>query len=442
MHGRGIAFRAFIPDIVTRYNTQCAEKNAHTVQGVLVIQVLSAFYIFDEDCMTSEERSAARYKRRKAAREAKQNNRRSLFDSFDRIADIDNLWAAFKKCTQGVAWKESVQQYEAHAMRNIIDARRKLLAGESVQNGFVEFDLHERGKVRHIKSIHISERVVQKALCDNVLVPLVSPTLIYDNGASVKGKGVHFALRRIIAHLSKFYKHNGSNQSYCLRVDFTKYFDSIDHAVLFEMQDRLIKDERVKSLLRSFISVFGDGKSLGLGSQISQICAIFFPNILDHWIKEKLRIKYYGRYMDDLYLIHESKEYLKHCLNQIEAACDFLKITINEKKTHIAKLSDGFEFLKGKYSVLPSGKILHRPCKDSTKRMRRKLYKFRKLIDEGKMDYLDLRTAYQSWRGNYRRRFHAYHRLRNMDKLYNELFITCHGDKREDVKKSGVAGKK
>lgn len=374
--------------------------------------------------MTSTERHEARYQRRKAERAAKRQSKLSQFDSFSRVTDIDNLYASFLSSKSGVDWKESVQRYEANALRNIVETRRRLLSGESVQQGFMEFMLHERGKVRHIKSVHISERIVQKCLCNQVLVPILSNGLIYDNGASVKGKGVHFAIRRLITHLSKYYRRNGcSNEGYCLSVDFSKFFDSIDHELLFKMLDGEIQDRRVLDLTKNFISVFGDGKSLGLGSQVSQIAAIYFPSRLDHFVKDFKGEKYYGRYMDDLYIIHRDKAHLLQLLDEIEAVCASLKITLNRKKTRIVKLSAGLEFLKGKYILLPSGKILRRPCKDSTKRMRRKLKKFRALMDNGRMDCHDLRTAYQSWRGNYKRRFNAYHRIRFMDKLYNELFI-------------------
>jgi hypothetical protein len=209
-------------------------------------------------------------------------------------------------------------------------------------------------------------------------------------------------------------------------IDFARFFDNIDHETLFTLLRKYIKDERTLALTESFIRVFGEGKSLGLGSQVSQISAIFYPDLLDHYIKEKLRIKYYGRYMDDLYLFHESKDYLENCLKQIEKVCDGLKITVNRKKTKIIKLSHGAEFLKGKYTLLPSGKILRRPCKDTTARMKRKLRKFKTLISEKKMAFEDLRTAYQSWRGNYRGRFNAYHRLQYVDKLYNNLFLKNH----------------
>jgi hypothetical protein len=379
--------------------------------------------------MQCETRRGARHKKRAAQRERNKINVLSKYDNFDNVTDADNLYSAFKKSMRNVAWKESVQRYEASAIRNVIDTRNKLISGESIQSGFVEFTLHERGKVRHIKSIHISERIVQKTLCDEVLTPILSRPLIYDNGASIKGKGTHFALRRLIHHLVRFYRGNGnSNAGYALMVDFTKYFDNIRHDTLLELQNKYIKDKRIQDLTRCFVQVFGNGISLGLGSQVSQISAIFYPNKLDHYIKEILRIKYYGRYMDDLYLIHADKSYLEYCLTEIKRVCTTLGIIVNNKKTRIVKLSDGVLFLKGKYKLLPSGKILRLPCKESAKRMRRKLKKFKKLIDAGKMKYTDLRAAYQSWRGNYQKRFNSRYGILHMDALYNDLFIKNHGN--------------
>lgn len=377
--------------------------------------------------MTSTERREARYERRKARREARREARIKPHDDFSLVADTDNLYAAFRSSMRGVAWKESVQRFEANALRNIADIRRRLFSGENIQHGFVEFDLHERGKIRHIKSVHISERIVQKCLCDTVLSPILTNPLIYDNGASVEGKGTHFSIRRLIVHLSRFYRQNGfSNDGYALIVDFTKFFDSIRHDILFALVERYISDPRILDLLRRFVSVFGPGKSLGLGSEVSQNLAIFFPNKLDHFIKEKLGIEFYGRYMDDLYLIHADKEYLRYCLAEIEKVCTALGITINMKKTRIVKLISGVNFLKGKYKLLPSGKVLRLPGKDSTKRMRRKLIKFKSLIASGKMGFKDLRTAYQSWRGNYMKRFNAHYRIGHLDRLYTELFINIH----------------
>ncbi|MDR2194514.1 MAG: hypothetical protein LBP19_08635 [Treponema sp.] len=291
--------------------------------------------------------------------------------------------------------------------------------------------MNERGKIRHIKSIHISERVVQKCLCDRVLTPLLSHPLIYDNGASVKGKGVHFALRRLIYHLTQFYRTNGSNDGYALIIDFSKFFDTIDHETLFRLVDHEVSDLRVRELFRRFVSVFGEGVSLGLGSQVSQIAAIFYPNRLDHSIKERLRIRYYGRYLDDIYLIHPEKTYLQNCLHEIERICTSLKIKLNAKKTRIVRLSRGIDFLKGKYTLLPSGRVLRRPGKASTVRMKRKIRKFAGLIDCGNMSVNDARTAYQAWRGSYKRCFNAYHRVKYMDELYNKILVFTHTEHKE-----------
>jgi hypothetical protein len=379
--------------------------------------------------MNSTERHQARYERRKAKRDKKQKEKLSKYDNFDNLTNPENLYKAFISSRKGVSWKESTQRYEMNLLHNIHETRNKLIEGENIQNGFVEFTLNERGKVRHIKSVHISERVVQKALCDQVLVPILGNSLIYDNGASVKGKGVYFAIKRLIVHLSRYYRRNGfSNAGYALTVDFSKYFDSINHEILFKLQEQYIHDKRVMELTRRFIGVFGDGVSLGLGSQVSQISAIFYPSKhLDHFAKDESGLKYYGRYMDDLYIIHESKEYLKECLEKIKEVCqNNLAIRINEKKTRITPLKDGVVFLKGKYILLESGRIIRKANKDSAKRMRRKLKKFRDLLDNDKMNYEDIRTAYQSWRGGYMKRFNGYHTVKRMDNLYDALFIFEH----------------
>lgn len=372
--------------------------------------------------MTSEERKAGRRQRRIANRQEKKNKFLIQYNDFNLVANVDNLYKAFKLSRRNVSWKESVQKYENYAIQNILETKKKLLAGESVHKGFVEFQIHERGKIRQIKSIHISERIVQKCFCDNVLVPVISRSLIYDNGASVKGKGISFAMRRLRCHLSHFYRNNHSNNGYVLILDFSKYFDNILHEKLFEMQRENLTDERIFDLYKKFVTVFGNGISLGLGSQVSQISAIAYPNKLDHFCKEMLRIKYYGRYMDDTYLIHKDKKYLEYCLAEIKRICGELGIKLNEKKTRIVPLSEGFWFLKGKYILTESGKIICKPARDGSVRMRRKLRKFEKMVEEGRMSLLDVYTSYQSFRSHLQQ-FDSYHIVHNMDKYYSKLFV-------------------
>jgi hypothetical protein len=168
---------------------------------------------------------------------------------------------------------------------------------------------------------------------------VLSRPLISDNGASIKGKDVHFAPRRLICYLSRYCRLNRTNEGYALLIEFSKFFDNIGRETLFGLIGRRIKDTRIHALARHFVSAFGAGKSLGLGIRVSQISTVFYPDRLDHYIKEKLRIKYCGRYMDDLYLMHERGECLQECLKTIMELCAKLKLTVNTNKTRVVKLS-------------------------------------------------------------------------------------------------------
>lgn len=108
--------------------------------------------------------------------------------TIDDVADANALHRAVRKSMKGVTWKASVQRYEINMLRNIRDSKKTIESGESPVLGFHEFTLSERGKTRHVKSVHIKERVVQRALCDEALVPALQKGLEYDNSAGQKGK--------------------------------------------------------------------------------------------------------------------------------------------------------------------------------------------------------------------------------------------------------------
>lgn len=365
--------------------------------------------------MTSEERREIRYSRRKERREKKRMQRIDDCDSFEKVFTFDHLYRAYRESRKGVAWKASTQRYISDALLNIERTRQALLNGTFKSGGFYEFDLVERGKPRHIRSVSFNERVVQRCLCDYSLVPVLSRTFIYDNGASMVRKGYSFAVRRIVAHLRRHFRKYGT-EGYVLLFDFSKFFDRVSHRLIDTILTKEFTNERIIRLTRYFVDAFG-AEGLGLGSQVSQILALSSANRLDHFIKEKLRIHGYGRYMDDGYLIHPDKRYLKYCLKRIRMLCDELGIVLNEKKTQIVKLSHGFSFLKVRFYLLSTGKIIRKLHPQSVTHIRRRLKKLRRFVENGILGLNDLRASWQSWRA-YAANFNAHRSIRSIDRLY------------------------
>lgn len=380
----------------------------------------------------------------------------SIFDMgiyFDKITNANNLYNAFMKCRIDTDWKESVQRYGANLLVNIASLQRKLRDGSYRQLPFVEFDLAERGKRRHIKAMHISDRVVQRTICDDVLIPVLGRHLIYDNGASMYGKGIRFARDRLQCHIERFIRRHGVD-GYVLKGDFSKFFDNIDHELVLKAVAEKIDDPLFMGLLEQLVASFridasalsddeiahyethpvdllnfphsDEGRvfinrSLGIGSQVSQILGVYYPTPIDHLVKVRLGCKYYGRYMDDFYIVHNDKHFLEDVLSEIKGEAGKLKLFLNEKKTMISPLHRGFTYMKVKYSVTDSGKIIKRLSPDSFTRERRKLKKYANFVGNT-MTRRGVSNAYQSWRGN-AINFKSHRSVANIDRLYNKLFV-------------------
>ena len=377
--------------------------------------------------MTSEERREQRYKRRKAIRDEKRKNRFPDADNFDKVFSFDNLWVSYRNCRKGVSWKGSVQRYIFDAPIRVVQTRNKLRDGKYRCIKPHEWDTWERGKLRHIKSVPISERVMQRCLADNALVPILQRAFIYDNGACLPLKGYDFSQNRLKCHLRRFYQEAGTNEGYALLFDFSKFYERVNHVLVHNQMEKVFTDRKILGVIDQILGTFGN-EGLALGSQISQIIALYSGNAFDHYIKQDLGIRYYARYNDDGYLIHPSKAYLEQCLEKIKVVAQSLHITLNEKKTRIVKISHGITFLKARIYLLPSGKIVRKMPKRSIVRERRKLKKLKKKMLAGIVDFEHIYMQYQSWKA-FASKFDAWHTRRNMDALFHKLYmeeLLCH----------------
>ena len=369
----------------------------------------------------------------------------------NKISNANVLMNSFYEAKKGCSWKNSVQQYEANFLKNIRHTQLELREKTYRQQDFYCFYLKERGKDRYVRSISFYDRVVQRALCD-LVNPIVEPYLIHDNGASVKKKGIDFARRRIENHLHKYYRKYG-NKGYALVIDFSKFYDNILHKPLMDMYREIIDDKDIINLINHLVDSFSVDisnynitenelfdslayakaetektdekmmhKSLGIGSQISQISGIYYPSKMDNYCKIVKGIKFYGRYMDDTYIIGNSKEELKSLLDDIDKICKKQGIFINHKKTQLFRLDKGFTFLKIKYRLTDTGHLVRIPVKKNFIRERRKLKSFKNLLDKGLIDFHDIEEQYKSWKGNIQK-YDCYKSLKNLDKVFNDLFL-------------------
>lgn len=370
----------------------------------------------------------------------------------ENVITVANYIEALKECRKSVGYKFSVQNYMAHGLFYIGQTISIIRSGKvpAVKNT-EQVTISERGHKRVITPIRIEDRVTQRVLCDKVLVPLSEKKLIYDNGASVKGKGTDFSRRRMNKHIEAAKRRWGADNVYALQFDFKSFFASIPHAQCFRVLDELIDDKRIRDLIMGIIesyqletikSIKDPGlrekelKSLlahekvgiCLGSQISQIMAILVPNDFDHFIKDKLGLKYYIRHMDDGVILLNNKEELVRIKELLKEEAAKYGLTLHPKKTRIVKLTKGFTFLKVRYHA-SHGKTIKTLARSGIVRMRRKMKKFTRKIWKTRLKPDDVYASVQSWAAH-AKAAQSYYVVKNMMRLYNELFdgyrITCH----------------
>lgn len=346
--------------------------------------------------MNSEERRRGRYERRWAARESRRIRAVAATGGMDAALSLRALVDASRRCQHGVSWKRSVQGFCLNRVLQCARLHRAWLAGTYRPGEAKRFTVSERGKTRSISAVPFRDRVVQRAVCDTVLVPLVRRTLVHDNGASLKGKGTSFSLDRLERHLREHYRRHGTRGGILL-FDFSKFFERIDVDKLAALLDAKLGYPPLVRFVEPFLR--SEKRGLGLGNQTSQAGAIFYPSAIDHWAKEVRRVCGYGRYMDDGYALFADWGEMKCFAADFKGQCAALGIAVNPRKFRMVPVGAPFVFLKTRFQLDSRGRVHRRVCAEGLKREKRRLRKFRAMIDEGRIEYADAARSYASWRG-------------------------------------------
>lgn len=178
-------------------------------------------------------------------------------------------------------------------------------------------------------------------------------------------------MRQATAHYTK--------DAYVLKLDIQGFFMNIDRGILlsqirnvidtkypsddaeelFWLCTKIVQNDPTKNctikgrregwvgLPRSKSLFFSaQGVGLPIGNLTSQIFANLYLHELDSFVKKNLKIRYYGRYVDDFVLVHEDAEYLKESIVSIRTfLSERLRLELHPRKIHFQHATKGVAFL-------------------------------------------------------------------------------------------------
>lgn len=313
---------------------------------------------------------------------------------FEKVIDFKNMYKAFRRSKSGKGFKNSSARFNIMALEGINSLIEQLKDKTYKVSGYNEFKVYEP-KERIIKTTSFKDKVVQHSLCDNVVLPKLQDVFIYDNCAGQKGKGTLFGLNRLSDQMKEFYKRYGLN-GYILKCDISKFFYNIPHGQLKDIVDYYFSyDEGICWLCNLFIDST-EGKGLPLGNQINQGFALLYLDGMDKLITGELGVEFYGRYMDDFYLIHWDKEYLKYCLEVITEFLKTLDLTLNGK-TQIFPFKNGVNYLGFHTYITDKGKVIRKLKNQNKRNAQKKFLRMAKLVARGELPKDKFYMSYNAW---------------------------------------------
>ena len=264
-------------------------------------------------------------------------------DLFERVVSFENLYEANKEARQGRRSKPEILRTGEHIEEILKGLQTRLINGTWTSDPYYQFECRTEVKRRIIHAPSFRDRIFHHALIRQVREQF-EKKFIFDSYACRKGKGTHKAMQRTQEFLRRAARRG--EKVYILQCDISKYYPSMDHAFLKGQIRRTIADERVLRAWDALIDGFetAPGKGLPIGALTSQISANVYLNYLDHIIKERLRVKYYLRYMDDFLIIENDKRKLHRILREVQRIVEGeMNLKLNPK-TRIYAASKGVDF--------------------------------------------------------------------------------------------------
>lgn len=341
--------------------------------------------------------------------------------TYDESIQFDALYDSMRKCKLGKMWKASVARFVTHGIEETIKLENELESGSYLPRKPHTFTL-TYPKVRPCSSTHIRDRIVQRSLNDNVIYPAMTRSFVWDNMACQKGKGTTKAMDRINILLHRYYINNGNdNTGWVLQFDIKGYYRNMEHELAKSCFDRHLDGTTVRNAMQWLQRQYPYDIGFEPGSQMVQILGISFLDKFDHYIKERLRSRYYLRYMDDGFLISNDRQYLERCMSEIISELDKIGLRLHPTKSRIYSLTNGIKILGFTFRLTNTGKVVRIIDPKNVKHERKKLYRMAQLVKQGKMSKEKFDECYIAWKAH-AKLGNTYKLLQRMDKYVISLF--------------------
>ncbi len=312
---------------------------------------------------------------------------------FEKIVDINNIVRAHTNARKGKTHYKAVKMVDSDVLGYCVKIRQMLIDKTYTTSKYHIFEIEDNGKHRSIAELpYYPDRIIQWAVMQ-VIEEIICKHLIPTTYAALPQKGTHAVLKK----MHQYMENDPSGTRYCLKLDVKKFFPNIDKAILKSLLRRKFKDKDLLWLLDDIVDSYdkGNPKGIPIGSYTSQYFGNFYLSYFDHWAKEQKRIKYYLRYMDDIVILSDSKEYLHRLCGEIaEYLAVNLDLTIKENWQVFPVATRGIDYVGyrsfGSFTLLRTS--TKKRLKKATKRLRRK-------VNGGKQLTLSDRSTIGSYTG-------------------------------------------
>jgi len=258
---------------------------------------------------------------------------------FEKICDLNNLRIADLKARKGKIRSYGVRHHDLNRDNNIHELHKELVKGTFKTSQYSVFDIvSDAGKKRTIYRLpYYPDRILHHAIL-NILEPIWVSIFTSDTYSCIKNRGIHAIVRKLKRDIK-----DDNNTKYCLKLDITKFYPSIDHEILKQIIRKKIKDKRLLSLLDEIID---SAPGVPIGNYLSQFFANIYLTYFDHYIKEVKKVKYYYRYADDIVILHGERVYLHDILNDIKTYfCENLKLQVKSNYQVFPVQARGIDFV-------------------------------------------------------------------------------------------------